>query len=338
MRVTVEQVERHLSSGLKAAYLVAGDEPLLVQEAVDAVRKAARDQGYSERLIFDVTTGFDWRDWVAETRSYGLFSKRRLLELRLPASKLNAEGALAVTEFLADPGSDALLVQAPEWSRTVEALPWVSALDRAGVVVPVWPLKPEELPAWLRRRAGKLGVKLSEDAVVELVARVEGNLLAAHQELSKLALLAGDQVIDAVALVDLVADHARYDVYTLFDATLARRPERVRRILRALRAEGTNPAEITGYLVSQIAALGGAEALRDAGGNLNAYWPTVRVFGTRQNLFERALGRGWNERMREALEVDLCCKGRSNGEPWVTVERWLLRCALPPARAARFAA
>lgn len=338
MRVSVDQLERQAGAAFKPAYLVAGDEPLLVLEAVDAIRLAARAHGYSERLIFDVTSGFDWPAWVSETRSLGLFASRRLLELRLTATKLSAEGAEAVAQFVRDPGMDALLIQAPEWSRAAEALAWVSAIDRAGAIVAIWPLKPDELPAWLQRRASKLGVRLTEDAVAELVARVEGNLLAAHQELSKLALLADGKALDAAALVDLVADHSRFDVYSLFDAVLAKRPDRARRILRALRGEGVQPAEITGYLISQISALAGAESLRELGGSLSSYWPAARVFGPRQSIYERALGRGWPLRLIEALAVDLCSKGRSSGEPWVEIERWLFRCALPAARAQRFAA
>lgn len=338
MRCAADQLEQHLAGGLRSAYLIAGDEPLLLQEAADAVRRAARKQGIAERQVLDVGPTTDWQAWTLETRSFGLFAQRRLLELRLSTPKLNAEGAEALIEFLGDPGADVLLVQVPEWGKAVESLPWVAALDRAGVLVPIWPLKTQELPAWLSRRARKLGVRLTDDASVELMARVEGNLLAAQQELAKLALLVDGREIDAAALVDLVADHARFDVYALFDAVLARRPDRARRILRALRGEGFAPAELSGYLISQISALAAADAVRDSGGNLQAHWASARVYGQRQAQMERALGRDWGVRLAEALEIDLACKGRSPVEPWVALERWLLRAALPPARAARFAA
>lgn len=333
-----DQLQSHLRGSLKAAYLVAGDEPLLVQEAVDQIRAAALAAGAGERLVFDVAAQFDWPAWRMEVRSFGLFASKRLIELRLTATRLTVEGAAAVNEFLADPGSDVLLVQSPEWNKTAESAAWVAAIDRIGVIVPLRALKPEEMPNWLRRRAKEQGVRLGEDAIAELVARVEGNALAAHQELAKLALLAPGQSIDAAMLVDLVADNARYDVFTLFDSVLAGNAARVRRVLAGLRAEGAHPAEAFGYLANQVIAMAGAEVLRSRGASLHAYWPTQRVFGPRQAACERALGRGWDQRLREAQRVDMVCKGRASGEPWVELERWLLRSTLTPARAARFAA
>lgn len=339
MRIgSAEQLREHLGDRLRPAYLVAGDEPLLVLEAVDQIRKAALASGCSERLVFDVVSGFDWADWRMQVRSYGLFASRRLIELRLASAKLTVDGAEAVATFVADPGEDVLLIQAPEWNKTAEGLPWLAAIERAGVLAIQRALRAEELPAWLRARARQLGLSLGEDAVLELVARVEGNLLAAQQELNKLALLAPGRQIDAATLVDLVADSARYDIFALFDAVLAGRGERVRRVLAALRAEGSHPAEIFGYLANQVAALAGGEALRARGASLQSWWPTRGVFGARQSAFERALGRGWVQRMSEAQQIDMACKGRAAGDPWVEIERWLLRSTLPAARAARFAA
>lgn len=339
MRVAqVEQLQSHLAGRLRPAYLVAGDEPLLVQEAVDQIRTAVLAGGAGERLVFDVVSPFDWAEWRNQVRSYGLFATRRLIELRLTATKLAADGAAAVIEFLDDPGEDILLIQSPDWNKTAENAAWVSALDRVGVIVPVYALKAEELPRWLRRRAATHGVKLGDDAIVELVARVEGNALAADQELAKLALLAPGQHVDAALLTDLVADSARYTVFAVFDAVLAGSADRVRRVLAALRGEGTHPAELFGYLANQVTTMAGAEALRARGGSLHSYWPSHRVYGSRQTACERALGRGWRERLREAQHIDLVCKGRAAGEPWVELERWLLRGTLPPARAGRFAA
>lgn len=230
-----EQLRRHLTGTLLPAYLVAGDEPLLVLEAADELRRAAMASGVGERLVFDVMAGFSWPEWRMEVRSFGLFATRRLIELRLPTPKLSAEGSAAVLEFLSEPGEDILLVQTSDWSKAVESLSWVRAIEESGALMPIWPLKIGELPNWIRQRANKLGVNLTDDGLAELASRVEGNLLAAHQELSKLALLAPGQSIDASRLVDLVADYARYDVFALFDAVTAGRASRVRRILAGLR-------------------------------------------------------------------------------------------------------
>jgi DNA polymerase-3 subunit delta len=340
MRIAqIEQLPSHLAGRLRPAYLVAGDEPLLVQEAVDRIRAAVAAAGASERLVFDVVAQFDWSDWRHQVRSFGLFATQRLIELRLAATRLSAEGAAAVIEFLEDPGADTLLIQSPEWSRTSETAAWVGELDRVGTIVPVRALRVEELPAWLRRRGNIHGVTLGDDAIAELVARVEGNALAADQELAKLALLAPGRHIDAAMLVDLVADSSRYTVFAAFDAVLAGNAGRLRRVLAALRSEGAHPAEVFGYLANQIIAMAGAEALQARGASLRAYWPTQRVYGPRQAACERALlRRGWRERLREAQSIDLVCKGRAAGEPWVAIERWLLRGTLPAPRAGRFAA
>lgn len=333
-----EHWRKHLSGPLLPAYLIAGDEPLLVLEAVDQLRRVAMAGGIGERLVFDVLAHFDWSEWRMQVRSLGLFSTRRLIELRLPATKLTVEGSAAVIEFLEDPGDDILLIQSTDWSKSSENQDWVRRLDKTGGILPFWPLKPNELPGWIRQRARAHGVELTDDGVIELASRVEGNLLAAHQELAKMALLAPGQSIDAAYLVDLVADYARYDVFAVFDAVVAGRASRVRKILAGLRAEGDHPAALLGYLINQITTLAGAEALRARNQPLHGYWTSQGVFGARQKAFEQALGRGWIQRMAEATRVDLVCKGRAVGDPWVEVERWLLRSTLPPVRAVRFAA
>jgi len=220
----------------------------------------------------------------------------------------------------------------------MESLSWVEAIDHAGMVVPIRPMPISDQPRWIEARARKLGVELTDDAQMELVALVEGNLLAAHQELFKLSLLVPGQKIDAMALVDLVADSARFDVFGLFDAVIAGRGDRVRKVLAGLRAEGTDAPTLCAFLISQVIALAGADELRQSGARLQSYWPTVRVFGPKQSTYERALGRDWPQRLREAAQIDLVCKGRAAGLPWVSLERWLLRCSLPASKVARFAA
>ena len=337
MRLQYDQLEKHLTGRMRSAYLVAGEEPLLVLEAADTIRKAARAAGAEERSVFDVATGFDWAAWRMDTRSLGLFSRRRLIELRLSSPKVGADGAAMISEFVADPGDDILLVQVAEWGKAVESLSWVGAIEDVGAIVPIWPLRSNEQPRWIESRARSLGVELTADAQLELVALVEGNLLAAHQELFKLALLVPGQRIDAMQLVDLVADSTRFDVFGLFDAVIAGRPQRVRRILGALRGEGVEPAALCGFLFGQVSALAGAEEIRASGGRLQSYWPTRGVFGQRQKSLEGALGRDWTARLREASQVDLCCKGRGHGLPWVEIERWLLRASVPRNAAASFA-
>lgn len=338
MRATYDRWPALLAQGLKPVYLVAGEEPLLVIEAVDALRAEARRQGVTERLPFDVSSQFDWAEWRMECRSFGLFAQRRLLELRLTSSKLPDDAVAAIEDFLSQPGEDVLLLTLPEWDRKIEALAWVGQVDRHGLILPVKALVLAELPGWVRRRARGLGVELGEDAVAELVARTEGNLLAASQELAKLALLADGQAIDALLLTELVSDHARFTVFALFDALLAGDGARVRRILRGLRREGLHPVDVLSFPLSQVSVLAQACSWRDSGRPLRSFWQDARVFPGRQASFERVLDRPWPRLLHEAMVVEHACKGRGKGDPWLELERWLLRATLPSARARRFAA
>lgn len=334
MRVSADQLGKHLRTGLKSCYLIAGNEPLIALEACDLLRAIARDSGATDRLVFDVASGFDWDAWRIDVRSLGLFAQTRLIEVRFPSLKITQGAAESIAEFARDPGLDVLLVTLPEWNKSLERQDWVQAIDANGVVVPVSTMSREDFVPWLRTRATRHQVQLTNDAFEELNARAEGNLLAADQELAKLALLAPGQVIDAVTLVDLVADHARYDVQALWDAVLRGDAERVRHILRALRGEGEEPASFLWYPIAQMQTLMLASEQR---GNLSSFWPTRGVFGSRAALYQRALDRPWARLFREARVVDAASKGREAGDPWVLLERWLLR-ATSPKLVERFAA
>lgn len=322
MRVSSDQFGKHFRSGVKSCYLIAGNEPLIALEACDALRAFARESGATDRLVFDVGSGFDWDAWRVDVRSLGLFAQTRLIEVRFPNLKITQGAAESIAEFARDPGMDILLVTLPEWNKSLERQDWVQAIDTGGVVVSISTMSRDDFVPWLRQRAGKHKVQLTSDAFEELNARAEGNLLAADQELAKLALLAPDQTIDAVTLVDLVADHARYDVQALWEAVLRGDAERVRHILHALRGEGEEAAGLLGYPMWQAQTLLLAAQQR---GNLSSFWPTRGVFGSRVALYQRALDRPWARLFREARVVDAASKGREAGDPWVLLERWLLR-------------
>ncbi len=334
MRVRADQLDGQLRNGLRSSYLIAGSEPLLAIEAADALRQAARNSGATDRLVFDVGSGFDWDEWRIDVRSLGLFAQTRLIEVRFSNLKITQGAAEAIGEFARDPGLDILLVTLPEWNKTLERQDWVQAIDATGVVVSIPPMNRDDFLPWLQRRAARHKVQLTHDAMEELNARAEGNLLAADQELAKLALLTSGQVVDVLTLVDLVADHARYDVQTLWEAVLRGDPERVRHILHALRAEGEEPAGLLWYPIGQMQTLMMASAMQ---GNLSNFWPTRGVFGSRMALYQRALDRPWAQLFREARIVDGAAKGREAGDSWVLMERWLLRAAIP-TQAERFAA
>ena len=321
---------------LRPVYLIAGGEPLLVQECADAVRAKAREEGYGEREVFDAEGGFDWNTLTQGLGSLSLFATRRLFDLRLPGGKPGKEGSEVLREYCAHPPPDTvLLITCQDWSRQ-HAGKWSEAIAATGHFVPVWPLKPHELPEWLLRRLRQRGRQATPEAIDVLVERVEGNLLAAAQEIDKLALLHPGANLDAEAMACAVADSARFDVFRLMDATLAGEPARVVRMLRILRAEGEQVPALMGWVAGELQRIAGFAAVQDAGGNVAAAMKDARLWDSRQAAYRRAMQRHaaarWEHFVAECGRIDRMAKGREKGDPWLALERLLVAVAEPKAR------
>lgn len=324
---------------LHPVYLIAGPETLRVLEAADAVRRQARAQGIGEREVFDADgRDFDWGTLEATFNAPSLFSARRLVEVRLPTGKPGKDGGEAITGFCANPPPDViLLITAGEWSKAHHGK-WADAVAKAGVVSVAWAIKPHELAGWVESRLRSKGLQASRDAVQVLVERVEGNLLAAAQEIDKLALLADDTTLDAEKMESLVADAARYDVFRLTDAVLGGQGPQVSRMLAGLRAEGDVVAGLMPMVVKELlrtAALARAQA---RGANLASEMKSQGIWETKQAPFKRALQRHpnparWDRFVAEASRIDRMAKGRAEGDAWVSLERLLL--AIAEAKAVR---
>jgi DNA polymerase III subunit delta len=239
MRFVPETLPRALQQGLGSAWLVAGDEPLLVGEAADAIRAAARAAGYGGRELVFVERGFDWHSLLAELNSLSLFAERRIVELRMLQPKPGIDGSKALIAALAQPAPDVLLLVITdkiEWNERSSA--WFKAFESHGNVVDAEQLLPEQLPGWLEARMRKLGLEPEADAVQLLAERCEGNLVAAQQEIARLALLAGPGPVSLETVTEAVAMSARYSVFQLGETLLAGDAPRALRILDGLAAEG----------------------------------------------------------------------------------------------------
>ena len=321
---------------LQPAYLIAGPETLHVLEAADAVRARARADG-AEREVFELDgRDIDWDALSASFSAPGLFASRRLIEVRLPSGKPGKVGAEVISGFCADPPPDThLMIVADEWSKAHQTK-WVEALSRCGVVSIAWALKPHELAGWIDRRLRERGLRATPEAVQGLAERVEGNLLAAAQEIDKLALLAPEGTLDLEAMQSLVADAARYDVFRLVESALSGQAVQVRRMLAGLRAEGEQVAGLMPMVIRELlraAALARAQA---RGANLAAEMKSQGLWEARQAPFKRALQRHatplrWNRLAAYASRVDRAAKGRAAGDPWQLLERLLLAIAETPA-------
>ena len=221
MKISGDNLAASLARQLQTIYLVSGDEPLLVNEAADAIRATARKQGFEERELHVVERGFDWQGLIANSRSMSLFAQRKIVEIRMANAAPGEQGADAIVELAGEPSPDTLvLIITAKLDGRTQSSRWVSAVEKNGVLVQVWPIDLPRLPAWIRERLGRHKLQADPAAASLLAERVEGNLLAAHQEIEKLALLLPPGPISAETVLDAVADSARFDVLQLGEAAM----------------------------------------------------------------------------------------------------------------------
>ncbi|MFZ3118999.1 MAG: DNA polymerase III subunit delta, partial [Variovorax sp.] len=300
MQLAAAQLSAHLGKGLRALYTIHGDEPLLAQEAADAIRAAARAQGYTERSSYTVAGAhFDWSAVLAAGGSLSLFADKQIVEVRIPSGKPGKDGSAAlqrIAEGAAGNDSTLTLVLLPRLDRATRTGAWFTALENNGVSLQVDPVERAALPQWIAQRLALQGqrVKGGEEGQRTLqffADRVEGNLLAAHQEVQKLALLhpAGELGWEQVEAA--VNNVARYDVFKLSDAVLAGNPVRVARMLDGLRAEGEAEVLVHYTLAEDIRALKRVRDAMSAGRPLPMALRENRIWGAKEQAFERVLPR-----------------------------------------------
>jgi DNA polymerase-3 subunit delta len=314
-------------------YLVSGDEPLLLDECAESIRERARREGYSERQVFTVEPGFDWDQLRMASRLLSLFAERRLLELRLPGGRPGEAGAQLLAEIAQQPPDDTvLLVIAGKLDKAQREAAWVKAIESAGVVVTVWPLDAQRLPVWLRQRFAARDLEPGPGVVELLAWHLEGNLLAAAQEVDKLAMLAGRGKIGLAEVEASLADSARFSVYQLVDAALSGNAATTRRMLASLRAEGTEPILMLWALARELRSLSQLARERADGKPESAV--VARVWQNRRSLVGQALRRqplaAWLGFLRRAARLDRVIKGQAPGDRWLELERLLLAiCGVP---------
>lgn len=321
MKLRPEQLAAHLRKALAPLYLVYGEETLLAREAADAIRAAARERGHDERECLTVDAGFDWQVLRQLAASPSLFASRRLLELRLDGARPGEAGAKALCDYAARPAGDSvLLITAGKLDWNTQKSRWFAALDEAGVAVPAMPVEPRQLPAWIERRLRERGLNPMPEAVTLLAERVEGNLLAAAQEIEKLTLLVGDRELTVQAVLAAVGDSARYSIYDWVDAALLGQAERVARILDGLRGEGVEPVLANWALHQEIRRLTALAFARSQGQPLEAALTAQQIWEKRKPLVRQALQRltlaDCRRVLRACARTDRTIKGVETGSPW----------------------
>jgi len=321
VKLNPQQLGTHVSGGLKPIYLLSGDEPLLVDEALTILRAAGVKQGYTERERHIAERSFDWDDLAVGMQTMSLFAERRIIEVRLPTGKPGIDGSRFLVEAVANPVPDTVIVViTPKLDKNAQKSKWATSLMKTGVWVPVFAPDTAELPRWLSGRLAAAGLKIERDALQLLVVQVEGNLLAAKQEIDKLALLAvnGQVTIDTVRTS--VADGARFDVFQLGDAALAGKSDRVARILYSLEKEGVAAPLVVWSLVRESQTVADVIFRVSSGQTVGQAMAKAGVWSKRQNLFRHATqGRDASFARRlvaSASRTDRIVKGSIRGRPW----------------------
>jgi DNA polymerase-3 subunit delta len=337
MQVRPDDLAAHLAQGLAPLYVIHGDEPLAALEAGDAIRAAARKAGCHDREVLVVEPGFKWDAFLAANANMGLFGSRKLVDLRIPTGKPGTDGGKALEAYAANPNPDNVtLVTLPRLDRAVQASAWFAALAEAGVTVAVQPLDRAELPRWIAARLARQKQRAGRDVLDYLAEQCEGNLLAARQEIEKLALLLpeGELALDAVE--GATADVARYDVFQLSEAWLGGDAARALRILAVLRAEGEPVTLAVWQMAEDLHALGRVQAEVRAGMSLATALRNARIWGRRQGAMERAARRVSADALAAmttaAAGLDALSKGLGRGDAWDDLAALALTLAGTPAR------
>ena len=336
MQVRPHELDAHLARKLAPLNVVPGAEPVAAIEAADAIRAAARRAGCDERELFIVEQHFRWDAFVAAHANLGLFASRKLVDVRIASGKPGTEGAAALERHAQNlPADNVTLISLPRVDRTTQASAWFSALAEHGVMIGVTPVDRAALPAWIAERLARNGQRVTRETLAYLAERCEGNLLAAKQEIEKLALLLAPGQLGHDDVERAVANVARYDIQELSEAWLRGEAARTLRIVDGLRSEGEPITLVAWQLGEDLHALAAVHEMIAHGQSLSSAMRTVRVWGKREPALERAARRLDASRTLSLLaslaKLDALAKGIGRGDPWdALVAIAVALCEEPP--------
>jgi DNA polymerase-3 subunit delta len=344
VKINSQKLASHLSGSLAPVYLVSGDEPLVVTEALDSIRARARKDGFEYRDLFVVERGFKWAELETGSDNLSLFATRRILELRLMSPRPGDEGRRVIRALIEKPDPDrVLLIATSKLDSSSAKSVWVKSIEASGVVVQVWPVGRPDLPRWIRERAGRVKLKFSTGAAELLADRVEGNLLAADQEIQKLALLLGSGDVDEKAVLDAVASSSRFDVFRLTDAILAGNLRRCIAVVDGLRTEGVEPALVSWALNRELTLLSRLAVAVAQGASETQAFSKYRIWPPQRQPLVRGALRRYRlatliALLAQAARADDVIKGVRRGRPWDELTQLVLAMADPgKARSGRAA-
>jgi DNA polymerase-3 subunit delta len=328
MGVNPNQLPGLLAKSLAPVYLFGGSEPLLLQECRDLVIHTAQQQGFAERNVYDVNRVFDWGFLVEDSAALSLFSSRKIVDIRLPTGRPGREGSKALVEMAEAADPDILLmVSCEKWDGALRKSKWATVLARAGVLVEIWPVKPHQLPQWIRGRMKAAGLSPEPDAISMLADLVEGNLLAAQQEIDKLVLLKPGANISAEDVTQAVANSSRFDAFRLVECALQGSLGECLRVASGLQRTGIAIQAVSGALYRELTIADTVRVALAGGESESAVFGKLRIWPARQAPMRQALQRlsefALGESFRTLALIDHQSKGRASGDPWQTLDRLL---------------
>lgn len=334
MRLKPEQLQAGLQKSLLPVYFICGDEPLQLGEAADLVRAAARQVGYSVREVISIDQGNEWPQLAVEADALSIFAEKKLIDLRLPSAKPGSDGSKALIAYCQNlPADTVLLITAGKLDSASQKTQWFQVIDKVGVIVQVWPLQGQELLHWLQRRAEIKAMRLDSDAAKALAARIEGNLLAAAQEIEKLFVLHGQAAISRAMIENAVADSARFDVFKLTDALLVGKLNRAVKILNGLKAEGVAAPVVLWALSREARSLINIKFELRQGAHQEAVFKKHHIWDKRKQAIHEALKRLNIAHMQSILlasaKADQQIKGQLAGDGWESLFEICLKFCKP---------
>jgi DNA polymerase-3 subunit delta len=321
MRIKPEQLKSSLQKKLMPVYFLTGDEPLQLAELADAIRQSAKDSGFENREILSVDHSFQWHELAFAADSLSIFSDKKVLDLRLPSGSPGIEGSKALINYCERiPEETILLITAGKVSSSTFKAKWMDAIDKKGVIIQVWPLDGQDLLRWLDHRMQQRGISTDSEGLRILASRIEGNLLAAAQEIEKLYVLYGTGKLSNQQIFDVVADSSRYDVFKLIDAVLSSDINRILKILTALRSEGIAAPIVLWALTREARTLIKIKTALSQGQNKETVFTANQIWDKRKQLINNALNRLNDNQLNGILvlsaKADRQIKGQEQGDIW----------------------
>ena len=335
MKLRAEQLSQNLTKSCSPIYIISGDEALLVQECCDTIRTYCQDNGFADREIMHVESGFDWQDLLVSANSMSLFAEKKLIELRLPTGKPGDAGGKALIEYAENASPDnLLLIICNKLDSSTQRTKWFKTVEAKGVSIQVWPIDSKQLPQWIGSRLKQAGLKADPAAIQLLTERVEGNLLAAVQEIEKLKLYSDDGTINADIVAEAVANNARYDIFNMVDRAISGDATTSLKMLRGLRSEGTEAPIVLWALSREIRSLCHCAIQLEQGNGIERILQNQRVWDKRKPLFKTALKRlrakHLQQMLRLSVRIDHSIKGVDPANTWDTLEKLTLALAGKP--------